>query len=308
MLRYLLVRLALGVVAVLGVTMITFVGERAAGSPVYLMVAPTATQADIAAMRRKLGLDRPLVVQYGIFLKSAVQGDFGTSLKVGVPATQLVRERVGATAQLAGAAFLLSLVVGVTLGVLAATFRGTFVDRGASILGLVGQAMPGFWVGIMLILVFAVKLRWAPVAGRGGLSHLVLPAVTLSWFSTAAFLRLTRSAMLDVLGSDYVRLARLKGVPEWLVICKHALRNTLVTVTTYAGLTLATLLGGAVIVETIFAWPGIGFMLTSALYTNDYPVIQAGVVLTSLAFVVCNLAVDLVYGVLDPRIRHGAAG
>ncbi len=306
MLRYLLIRLALGAVAVLGVSAITFIGERTAGSPVYLMVAPTATQADLQHERHILGLDRPLVVQYGIFLEHAIRGDFGRSIKVGVPAAQLVRERVGATAELAGAAFVLSLLVGVTLGVVAAAFRGTLVDRAASILGLVGQAMPGFWVGIMLILVFAVRLRWVPVAGRGGLSHLVLPAITLSWFSTAAFLRLTRSAMLDALETDYVKLARLKGVPEWLVVCKHALRNTLVTVTTYAGLTLATLMGGAVIVETIFAWPGIGSMLTSALYTHDYPVIQAGVVLTSVAFVVCSFFVDLLYGVLDPRIRHGA--
>ncbi len=304
MIRYLAVRVALGLVAILGVTIITFIGERTAGSPVLLMVAPTATQAEIQAKTHQLGLDRPLPVQYAIFLGHAFRGDFGTSIKFDVPATHLVKERVGATVELAGTAFLLSLVVGVLLGTVAAAFRGTLVDRAASLLGLVGQAMPGFWVGIMLLLIFAVKLRWLPVGGRGGLSHLVLPAVTLSWFSIAAFLRLTRSAMLDVLDSDYVKLARLKGVPEWLVVGKHALRNTLVTVATYAGLTLATLLGGTVIVETIFSWPGIGSLLTSALYTHDYPVIQAGVVLVSFTFVACNLGVDLLYGALDPRIRH----
>ena len=237
MIRYLLVRIALGLVAVIGVTIVTFVGERTAGSPVYLMVAPTASRADIDRVRHDLGLDRPLPVQYAIFLEHAVRGDFGTSIKFAVPARQLVTERVGATVELAGTAFLFAIVVGVGLGVLAAAFRGTVIDRLASVLGLVGQAMPGFWVGIMLILLFAVKLRWLPVAGRGGLSHLVLPALTLSWFSTAAFLRLTRSAMLDVLESDYVKLARLKGVPEWRVVGGHALRNTAVTVVTYAGLT-----------------------------------------------------------------------
>ena len=305
MLRYVLTRLALGLVAVLGVTIITFVGERTAGDPTLLMVAPNATHADIRRVRHDLGLDKPLPVQYAIFLEHAVKGDFGTSIKFEVPATQLLKERVGATVELALAALALALVVGVGLGVIAAAFHGTVIDRAATLVGLIGQAMPGFWVGIMLILIFGVRLGWLPVAGRGGISHLLLPAITLSWFSTAAFLRLTRSAMLNVLESDYIKLARLKGVPEWLIVCKHALRNTLITVTTYAGLTLATLLGGAVIVETIFAWPGIGSMLTSALYSHDYPVIQAGVILTSVVFVGTNLLVDLLYGVLDPRIRHG---
>lgn len=305
MLRYVLIRLALGLVAVLGVTIITFVGARAAGDPTLLMVAPNATHAEIRQVRHDLGLDKPLPVQYAIFLEHAVKGDFGTSIKFEVPATQLLKSRVGATVELALAALVLALVVGVGLGVLAAAFHGTVIDRVATLVGLIGQAMPGFWVGIMLILIFGVRLGWLPVAGRGGITHLLLPAITLSWFSTAAFLRLTRSAMLNVLESDYIKLARLKGVPEWLIVCKHALRNTLITVTTYAGLTLATLLGGAVIVETIFAWPGIGSMLTSALYSHDYPVIQAGVILTSVAFVGANLLVDLLYGVLDPRIRHG---
>ncbi len=305
MVRFVLVRLALGLVAVFGVTVITFVGERTAGDPTFLLVSPQSTEVQIQQIRHDLGLDKPLPVQYAIFIEHAVQGDFGKSIKYDVPATQLLKERVGATVELALAALLLALVVGIGLGVIAAAFHGTPIDRAATFVGLIGQAMPGFWVGIMLILIFGVRLGWLPVAGRGGLSHLVLPTITLSWFSTAAFLRLTRSAMLNVLESDYIKLARLKGVPEWLIVCKHALRNTLITITTYAGLTLATLLGGAVIVETIFAWPGLGSMLTQSLYSHDYPVIQAGVILTSVAFVGANLVVDLLYGVLDPRIRHG---
>lgn len=305
MLGYAVRRLLLGAVAVFGVFVITFVSVRLSGDPTYLLVPQDATQAEIDATRERLGLDRSILQQFAIYVRDAAQGDFGTSIKFGIPAFELVTSRIGPTFELAVPAFLVSLVIGVGLGVIAAVRRGTAIDRSVSALALLGQAMPGFWVAIMLILVFSLKLGWFPTSGRGGLSHLVLPVLALAAFSVAALMRLTRSAMLDVLGSEYVKLARLKGNPERVVIWKHALRNTLVTVVTYAGLTLGLLLGGAVIVETIFAWPGLGSLMVASIAARDYPVVQAGVFLTSVIFVLANLAVDLLYGVLDPRIRHG---
>ncbi len=305
MARFVLRRLALGVLAIAGVSVITFVGARLSGDPTYLLLPPNANEADIERIRADLGLDRSIVEQYFTYLANALQGDFGTSIKYQVPAWDLVSDRVWPTLQLTIPAFVISIVLGTVLGVVSAWKRGTVVDKGATVFGLFGQAMPNFWVAIMLILVFAVHLRWLPTSGRGGIEHYVLPTIALSWLSTAAIMRLTRSSMLNVLESDFVKFARLKGASERNVIWKHALRNSLVSVVTYAGLTLATLLGGAVIIEQIFAWPGLGSLMVTSVYARDFPVVQAGVFLASVVFVLASLVVDILYGVVDPRIRHG---
>jgi len=287
------------------VSLITFIGARLSGDPTYLLLSPDATQADIHRIRHDLGLDQSIPRQYVTYVGNAVRGDFGTSIKYDVPAWDLVKSRVRPTLELTVPSFILSVVLGTMLGVVSAWRRGTMVDKSATTFGLFGQAMPNFWVAIMLILVFSVKLRWLPTSGRGGIEHLVLPTIALSWVSIAAIMRLTRSSMLNVLESDYVKFARLRGASEAVVIWKHALRNSLVSVVTYAGLTLATLLGGAVIIEQIFSWPGLGSLMVTSVYARDFPVVQAGVFLASVIFVLASLAVDIAYGFVDPRIRHG---
>lgn len=298
-------RLGYGVLAIIGVSLITFFAARLSGDPTYLLLPPNATQSDITRIRHDLGLDQSIPRQYVTYVGNALHGDFGTSIKYDVPAWGLVTGRVRATLELTVPAFILSVVVGTMLGVISAMRRGTLTDKAATAFGLLGQAMPNFWVAIMLILVFSVKLGWLPTSGRGGIEHLVLPTIALAWLSTAGFMRLTRSSMLGVLESDFVKFARLRGASESRVIWKHALRNSLVAVITYAGLTLATLLGGAVIIEQIFAWPGLGSLMVQSVYARDFPVVQAGVFLASIVFVVASIAVDILYGVVDPRIRHG---
>jgi peptide/nickel transport system permease protein len=305
MARFILHRLALGALAIVGVSIVTFVGARLSGDPTYLLLPPNATEADIERIRHDLGLDRSIPEQYVTYVANAVRGDFGNSLKYQVPAWELVEDRIWPTLQLTVPAFLISLLLGTILGVVSAWRRGTIVDKSVTTFGLFGQAMPNFWVAIMLILVFSVELGWLPTSGRGGIEHYVLPTIALSWLSTAAIMRLTRSSMLNVLESDFVKFARLKGLSERKVIWKHAFRNSLVTVVTYAGLMLATLLGGAVIIEQIFAWPGLGSLMVTSVYARDFPVVQAGVFFASIVFVLASLVVDVLYGVIDPRIRHG---
>lgn len=302
--RYLLRRLAFGVLAVFGVLLLTFVATRLSGDVTYLLVPMDATAADIAAVRARYGLDQPLPVQFATWLGRAVRGDLGESIKYHAPALDLVMSRLPATVTLALAGFALALVVGVTLGIVAARHRGTPIDVGATLFGLVGQAMPGFWVGIMLQLVCAVQLGWLPTSGADSWRHLVLPAVAVSWFPLAAFMRLTRSSMLEVLDSDYVKLARVKGNSEPVVILRHALPNASIPLLTFAGLNLGALLGGAVVIETIFAWPGVGQLMIGAIASRDYPVVQAGVLVTATLFIVVNLCVDLLHGVIDPRVRN----
>lgn len=304
MTRFLIRRLLFGLLALLGVSIITFVATRLSGDVTYLMVPMDASLEEIAATRAKYGLDRPLSVQFAAYLGNLLTGDFGTSIKYDTPAIGLVLSRLPATVLLALTGFALALGIGVTLGILAARFRGTPVDTGATLFSLVGQAMPGFWVAIMLQLMFAVKLGWLPTGGMGSLQHLVLPAIAVSWFSIAAFMRLTRSSMLDVLDSDYVKLARIKGNPEPVVIVKHAFRNALIPLVTFAGLNLGALLGGTVVIETVFAWPGVGQLMVASIGARDYPVVQAGVLVTATIFIVVNLLVDVLYGMLDPRIRN----
>ena len=303
--RYALRRIALGILTVIVVSMIIFAVSRLSGDVTYLILPEDATKEEVVGLRAKLGLDKPLPVQYYYFAKSALKGDFGKSYRyTGRQAMEIILERLPATIQLAFMAFLMSIIGGLMLGVLSAKKRDTCLDTFAKVFAIFGQAMPGFWLGIMMILIFSVVLGWLPTSGRGGISHMIMPAITIAWFSVASILRLTRSAMLDVLDSEFIKTARLKGNPEWLVIWKHALRNALIPVVAMSGLQLAHLLGGVVIAETIFGWPGLGSLILEGVYSRDYALVQAGVFIISVIFITINLLVDLVYGVIDPRIRY----
>jgi ABC-type dipeptide/oligopeptide/nickel transport system permease component len=288
----------------LGVVTLVFAALRLSGDPAATMLPGDASVDELVALRRQLGLDRPLWVQYLAFLGGAVTGDFGTSFRHQQPALALVLERLPATLELAGAALVLAVALALPLGVLAAVYRGRLVDVAAMAFAVVGQATPYFWMGIMLILVVSVELGWLPTSGRGGLERLILPAVTLGTHFAASLARLTRTSMLEAFGQPFVTTARAKGLSEWSVVLGHTLKNAAVPVVTLIGLQFGTLLGGAVVTETIFAWPGVGRLAVQSVFVRDYPVVQAGVFVLALTFVGINLLVDLVYGVLDPRIRR----
>jgi peptide/nickel transport system permease protein len=304
MARYVIKRVLLGIVAIVGVSIVIFVATRLSGDVTYIMLPETASKADIAALRASLGLDKPIIIQYFIFIQHAITGDFGISLMYKVPTMGLVAAFIPASIELAAIAILITIILGVLVGVLSASRRGKWIDRGGTLFALFGQSMPSFWLGIMLILIFSVWLGWLPTSGSGGIRYIIMPAITLGWYSTAAVMRLTRSGMIDVLDNEYIRLARLKGNPEHAVIWKHALRNALIPVITMSGIQLAYLVGGAVVVETVFAWPGLGKLIMDGITHLDYPLVQAGVFITSTIFVVCNLIVDLLYSVIDPRISY----
>lgn len=286
------------------VVTISFAITRLSGDPVLLLVSPDASNAEIAAARQRLGFDQPLVVQYVKYLGQAVQGDFGESLRYSQPALPLVIERLPATLELALFALGVSMVISLTLGVLAAARRGSIVDQASMVIALAGQALPVFLLGILAILVFSVQLRWLPTSGRGGIEHLVLPGVTLGLYSTARLTRLVRAGMIETLGQDYIRTARSKGLSERIIVIRHALRNTLLSVITVVGIEFGSLLGGAVVVETIFAWPGMGLLAVQAINSRDFPIVLAEVAVIGSLIILINLVVDLLYGVLDPRIRE----
>jgi len=283
-----------------------FVMVRLGGDPVLLFL-PTDIQAkDVEEFRERLGFNDPLLVQYARFLAGALRGDFGESLRYRRDAMGLVLERLPATLLLATTAVLLTLVVAVPVGVVSAVRRNHAVDHVGSLATALGQAVPGFWLGLMLIYVFSVQLRWLPTGGTGSLAHLAMPSVTLAAFFSARIARLTRSAMLEALGEDYVLTARAKGLREARVVGKHALRNSAIPIVTLAGLEIGQLLGGAVITETIFAWPGLGRLTVQALLNRDFPLVLAAVFVTSATYTLINFAVDLLYGWLDPRVRAHA--
>jgi peptide/nickel transport system permease protein len=302
--RYILSRVWQGAIAILGALAIVFIAQRVSGDPVALMLPMEATEEDFANMRRALGLDKPLVVQFFVFVSNAAQGDFGDSYYWSAPAMELLIDRLPATLELALAGLAFALLLAVPLGVLSAVYRGGWIDNGAKIFAMLGQAMPGFWVGLLLIVFIAVELRWLPAYGRGTLAHLVLPAIALGWYPVAAMTRTLRSAMLDILDSDYVRMERAIGLPERAIIWRYALRNAAVPLVTMIGVYFANMLGGAFVIEVVFAWPGVGRTVVEAVFARDFPVVQAGVVLAAVIFVVVNLIVDLSYGFIDPRIRH----
>jgi peptide/nickel transport system permease protein len=301
--RYLLGRLAWSVVAVWGVVTLVFIILRLSGDPAAVLLSPQGTREEYEAIRRSLGLARPLPVQYGLFFVRSAAGDFGTSFQFGVPALGVVLERIPATLALTGAAAGLIVLVAVPLGVLAAAFRNSWLDYLSSGLALVGQAAPNFWLGFMLILFFAVYLRWVPTSGSGTLRHLILPALTLACQPISKIARLTRSEMLETLAANYVRTAHAKGVAPARVTLGHALKNASLSIVTVLGLDIGYLLGGAIIVETVFSWPGLGRLVIEAINNRDFPVVQAAVVVIAVFVVAVNVAVDLLYAVLDPRIR-----
>jgi len=304
MIAYAIRRLVQGVAVLLGVSIVIFIISRLGGDPVGLMLGPEVQAAEREALRRQWGLDAPLHIQYIRFLSRAIRGDFGNSILAGVPAMDLVLERLPATIQLALFALAFAAAAGIPLGVVCALKHNSFVDYVGMALTLLGQSLPSFWLGILFIMVLGLKLRLLPISGRGSLLHLVMPGVTLGCGLAASFARLTRTSMLEVLGADYVRTARSKGLTERMVTVRHEVRNALIPVVTVMGMSLAGLLSGAVVTEQIFAWPGIGRLAINAIYQRDFPVIQADVLFVSVVVVAANFAVDMLYTVLDPRIRY----
>ena len=304
MTSYLAARLVQSIVVVLGVLVLVFLILNLTGDPARLMASPQATLEDIERLRRKMGFDRPLPEQFLRFLAGAVRGDFGHSLRYAdQPALAIVIERFPATVELALATLAWCIPVALGLGLVAAVRQRSVHESVAMTTALLGQSMPSFWLGLMLILIFSVNLGLLPSSGRGTFAHLVLPALTLGGFFMARLTRLVRSGVLDVLGQDYVRTARAKGLAERMVIIRHALKNAAIPIVTIVGLDIGTLLGGAVITETVFAWPGIGRLAIEAIAARDFPVVQADVFFIALAFVVINLGVDVLYTWLDPRVR-----
>jgi peptide/nickel transport system permease protein len=305
MLAFILRRSAEMLVALLLMSMIVFALGRVSGDPVSLLLSEYATEQDRAELTLQLGLDKPLTTQYVIFLKNAVQGDLGISVSGDRrPASELVMERLPASLQLAATALVISIVIGIPLGVLAAMKRGTWVDTAARIGALLGQSVPVFWLGIVLMYLFSVTLGLLPTSGYGEWRHFVLPALSMGLFTVAAVTRLVRVSMIDALASEYIKLARIKGLSETVVVWKHALRNSLLPVLTYMGAFFATMITGAVVIETVFAWPGIGRLAYESILNRDFPVMQAVVLMMTLLFMLANLCVDIAYARLDPRIRH----
>lgn len=305
MVSYIIRRLLLTVPTLIGVTLIVFSMIRLIpGDPAIAIAGEHASVEVVTAIRERLGLDRPFIVQYAIFLGNLLRGDLGRSAWTGRPVSTELWGRFRNTLELTGASILIALVVGVLAGIISATRQYSFFDYIAMVGAMMGVSIPIFWLGLMLMLLFAVFLGWLPAMGRGTIAHLVLPAVALSTGSAAIIARMTRSSMLEVFHQDYIRTARAKGVIERLVIFKHAMRNALVPVVTIVGLQFGALLGGAILTETVFAWPGMGRLIVEAIFARDYPLVQGGVLLAAAAFVLVNLVVDLLYSFIDPRIRY----
>jgi peptide/nickel transport system permease protein len=301
--RYIIRRLLHGIVVLIGVTMVTFMLVRLTGDPAAAILGPEATPEQLDTFREREGFNDPLLLQYGRYLVDLVQLDFGSSLLYNQPAMPLVLERMPATIELTVAAILISLLISFPLGILSAIKRDSALDHVSGVFVFGSQAMPVFWSGILAILIFAVTLDWLPASGRGGWKHLIMPAIILGVNSAAYETRLLRSAMLDVLGNDYVRTARSKGLREFAVINRHALRNALIPVVTAVGVRVAALLGGTVITEAIFNWPGVGSLAIQAINNRDIPLVMAATVVFAVIILVVNLLVDLSYGIIDPRIR-----
>lgn len=305
MFGYALRRLTQGLFVIVGVSVVVFLLiHLAPGDPALLMLREGASQQEVDQLRGQLGLDRPWLEQYGLFVWRAAHGDLGTSFHYERPAIQIVLEFLPETLYLSFAALLLALAVSLPLGVLSALRRNSPWDFLGMSFAVLGQAMPPFWLGIMLIFLFAVRLRWFPTSGSGGIAHTILPAVTLSAYLMALLTRLVRSGLLEVMDQDYVRTARSKGLATQTVVGKHALRNTLIPLVTVIGLQLGALIAGAIVVETVFSWPGVGRLLIQSINARDYPVIQSAVLVISVFVVVVNLVVDVLYAFIDPRISY----
>ena len=303
LLPFLASRLLRAAVALWIVSTVVFVVMRLSGDPVPLLLPPDAPTSEIMRVRHDLGLDRPLPVQYGVFLGNILRGDFGRSIHFRQPAFTVVGGYLVATLELGLTAFVLATLVALPVGLLSAMKRNSLLDHAAMGFALIGQSAPTFFLGILFIMLLALKADLFPTSGRGDWRNLVLPALTLGAFTMASIARLTRSAVLEVLGADYIRTARAKGVAEVWVVAKHTLKNAAIPIVTITGLQFGTLLGGAVVTETVFSWPGIGRLAVQSIYNRDYPVVQCTVFLAALMFIVINFAIDLIYGFLDPRVR-----
>jgi peptide/nickel transport system permease protein len=302
--RYIAKRAGYALISLFLLSVTIFLFVRITGDPAVLLVEPGASKDDIELVRQQLGLDRPLAVQYLSFTTSLLRGDFGQSFYYRTPVLELYLSRLPHSLLLAAAAMIFSLVIGIPTGIIAAVRVNSWWDSAGKIFALLGLSLPSFWVGLVLILFFSVYLGWLPSSGAGTGWHLIMPAVSLGWVFAAAHMRLTRSSMLEVLGAEYVKLARIKGLPESLVIAKHALKNALIPVLTLAGINLVLMVNVAVVVETVFAWPGIGRLLYEGIAFRDFPVVQATVILGGAMIVIVNFFVDVLYAVIDPRIRY----
>ncbi|MDO9209626.1 MAG: ABC transporter permease [Deltaproteobacteria bacterium] len=302
---YILKRLFHSIFVLIGISVVVFIILHLTGDPAALLMPMDATPEQVAQFRKEMGFTDPLLVQYWRFFKGTLRLDFGLSFRHSQPALDLVLERMPATIQLTITAMIIAMIIAVPVGIISAIRRNSILDHIGMTGALLGQSTPVFWLGIMLILVFSVTFQWFPSSGRGTLQHLILPAVTLGMFSMARTARMMRSSMLEVLGQEYMKTARAKGLSPRMVILKHALKNALIPVVTIVGMELGTLLGGAVITETIFAWPGVGRLAVQAIYNRDYPVVQAAVFLLASIFVLVNLVVDILYTYLDPRVKLG---
>ncbi len=304
MLQFTLRRFIRGLLTLWVVVTLVFFGLRLSGDPVFLMLGDEASPEAITALRSQLGLDEPLPVQYLRYFQTVAQGDFGNSLRERRPVTEIVAERLPATAELAAAAIMISIVFGIPMGIFAALRRNTAIDRGLMAVAFFGQSAPGFFIGIMLILIFSMQLQILPSSGRGTWQHLLMPAIALSTYGVASLARLTRSATLEVLSKDYVRTARPKGLKESAVQMRHVLRNAAIPVITVLGLQVGLAISGSIVIETVFAWPGMGRLIIGAVSNRDYPVIQMAVLLIAVSVVTINFIIDILYGVIDPRIRY----
>ena len=304
MLRYIIKRIGQSIIVLLGITLVVFVVMNLTGDPLDFILPPGTTPEVYAQYEKELGYDQPIMVQYGRFLLNALKGNFGESHYYKQPAMEVVLQRVPATVQLALTALVLSILIGVSLGILSAVKRGTVLDGGVRFFALLGQCIPIFWLGMMLMLVFSIWLKWLPTYGNQSLKHLILPAVALSANSCASIARLVRSGMIDVMGQEYITVARAKGVKEFMVVMKHAFKNSLSSVLTILGLQLASLLGGSLVTENVFSWPGLGRLLQQSVLNRDFTVVEAAVLLIACTFVGVNLLVDLLYAIINPRIKY----
>jgi len=303
MTRFITRRLSYSLLSLFLLSLTIFLFVRLTGDPAVLFVEPGASEADLDAIRQQFGLDQAIWVQYVDFITSLARGDFGQSFYYRTPVFELYLSRLPNSLVLATAAMAFSLLIGIPSGILAAVRVGRFWDGAGKVFALLGLSLPSFWIGLVLILFFSVYLQWLPSSGSGTAAHLVMPAFALGWYFAAAHMRLTRSSMLEVLGSEYIKLARLKGLPESLVIAKHAFKNALIPVLTLAGINLVIMINVAVVVETVFAWPGIGRLLYEGITFRDFPVVQGVVLMGGSMIVVVNLLIDILYAVIDPRIR-----
>ena len=302
MAKYISKRLLQAIFVLLGVSLVAFIILHLSGDPLSLLISSGATPEQEAAIRTKMGLDDPLYIQYFRFLAQILHGDFGESLYYKQSTLSLIMNRLPATIQLTFAGILVAIVIGIPLGIIAATKKGSVVDSVVRIIAICGQAIPSFWLGLMMILIFSVKLKWLPTSGRGTFAQMIMPAITVGLFSMSSVCRLTRSTMIETLKTDYIRTAKAKGLHKARIIVVHALRNSLLPVVTTIGMEIGHLLGGTLLTETIFSWPGIGSLAVQAITNRDYPLVQTAVLITAFMFVIVNLIVDLLYAVIDPRI------